>query len=296
MKEVKKYDGRPDIQQHHITDKMRSINKAVKHYMPDDAFSKYLSFFMQNLDRPMHRAALDNSFRHLKDQLDPIGSPEDPDFKPPYPSDLGDILFSDMQGKKPNEARGLANSLFARKNLCDHPDVVLTLAIFHAAHKGFISQLDAAFNRAKETQTITEDEHDNANFTVNSVSFKQFDILLLFSTMAPLIMHEYKKLNSVSEDEATQKKQAIGNAWELFFTQRMLTRDYDSKSILPTEKNPEGGGAQTCPAHQHLKASKDMNLLETTFDYVDQHLRGSEHITRAQKAIDEAMTPKERSH
>jgi len=256
-----------DIRQHHLNDKMRSINKAIQHYMPDDAFSDYLAFFMENLDRPLHREALNKSFMFMARQIPPMpkgGDPLDSAFKPPIPSELADVFLSDMGSNRPNDARDLIGSLHVRKDLSQHPDLVLTLAIFHAAHNAFVSQLDAAFDRAKESKTITEDEHDNAHFTVNSASFKQFDIFLLFSSMAPLVVHEYNKLSDDIADEATRKKQA---------------------------KKPEGGGIQTCPAHQHLRASKNMQLLETTFDYVDQHLQNSTYLAQAQNAIDGALNP-----
>lgn len=173
-------------------------------------------------------------------------------------------------------------------NLADYPELLLSFAVYHAAHRCYIADLKQAINQA---DYLSDDERDNATFTISTNSFSQFNSFLLFLTMLPLTLLYLKEsdplhpetpipVTTVGKDSVDSQggerttlvspervKEAIGKAWQTFFKKNILTREYDKDGSLP--ENEEAKVAQlTCPARGHLQAASESKTLEGLYDFV----------------------------
>jgi len=201
--------------------KTASVMKAITHYMPEKEFAAYLQFFTENLNLPSHRAALGKAFGNIREQL----------FHEEYEPEM--ICVADLE-----KLIVMGNSNAIRENLkystlnyeaVKNPELMLSLAIYQAAHMTYLDQLHAAINA---DQDISPDEKDNA-MAVITEPFKQFHTSLLFATMAPLTLLARYNMGVVpgkTEDELM--KQAISTAWGQFFDNKVLTRTYPATCWL----------------------------------------------------------------
>lgn len=269
------------IDQSDISENMRSGKLAISCYMPDDAFKTYLSYFREHIDAPEHKQALNKSFRELQEQCP---SAEDSPLLPNSKTKP----FLKTRGIEPNASfLEILNKTEDKRFMTDHPDIALAMVIYHAAHGAYVAELNTAFMKEQRKGSITAEQYDNANYTLNTDIFNEFKQFASFMALEPLIMMHYNESSHI-EDESTRKQQAISTAWADLLNSSVFTRTFDAEALPPTEKRPQGGGIVTCPAREHLKSTADMGLLEETYSYVDEHLRDSNFMERTQKILDAA--------
>jgi len=252
--------------------KSASVIKAIRAYMPEDKFAEYLAFFTANLKKPSHRAALQIAYNNISEQL-----AFDDERK--TLNDMEKII----QDGKPNLIREALPQSTIAFELVEKPELMLTLAIYQAAHMTYVDQLRAAIKDHKE---ITPDERDNANAVLDG-PFKQFRMSNIFSGIAPFIMMERVHLGEATagQSEDAMMKQAIAGGWTRFFESKVLTREYKPNEIPPAK---DGDPAKlVCPAINHLKGSQQAGSLEKIYDYVAEHRK---ELKKELKEVKQATT------
>ena len=256
--------------------------------MPHEEFAEYLDYFQHHLDKPEFRKALTASFDKMHRQLtSPTAEPTARD----------DIMGKIEEGGDPVHLRMKVISAGIQKTVNQYPELALSLAIYHAAHRSYI---DGMQNAVRRSMILSSPERDNANFTLTSNSFRQTQSFLLFQSMLPLTMLYYeegranpaaaagaddaggqcpfkkilakgpKVADAASDGPADPEamKSAINKAWRTFFKKDMLTRNYDAAGNPP----PEGEkpvAKMTCPAKAHLRDAMAGKMLEGVYDFVE---------------------------
>jgi len=242
-----------DISEDDIKLRMASVIKAIKAYFPEDKFSGYLQYFTENLHKREHQEALKRAYENIPEQL--RHSERITDKK----------LHKLIAAKDPNEIRDGIGASEAALRALEKPELILSIAIYQAAHISYLKELSKAINASR---SISEDEKENAN-AVMKAPFRQFKSSLLFLSMAPLtiLAREEMPENSPPEDESMNK--AISAAWRKFFEMNLLTRSYEENEIAP---NKAGNKAEmTCPAVNLLRGAQAGKHLENTYQYVATH-------------------------
>ncbi len=286
--------------QKEIALKQWSVTTAIKHYVPTDKFQEFLGFFTQCLAEKQF-----NSFVH-SEYYSSLGVSLHRMMNQTELNDdmvFGDTLLSHEQldalieEGNGNNVRAAGVRSPALDALQHYPELAVSFAIFHAAHRSYLNELKSAISRAHEEKTISDDEFANASFTLNTVAFKQFNSFLLFNTLLPLVIHEYRKscieagenppeglpdaTIGASSAEITgsglknenkpinheRMKAAIHSAWETFFETNVLRRDFGKDGMPPADGSP-GEKSIICPAILHLREAFKSETLERLYDTV----------------------------
>ncbi len=286
--------------QKEIALKQWSVTTAIKHYLPTDKFQEFLGFFTQCLADKQF-----NSFVHseyysslgvsLHRMMNQTELSDDMVFGDTLLShEQLDALIEEGNGNQIRAAGWRSPALDALQN---YPELAVSFAMFHAAHRSYLDELKSAISRAHEQKTISDDEFANASFTLNTVAFKQFNSFLLFNTLLPLVIHEYRKSCieagekppeglpdarvAASGAEITgsglknenkpinheRMKKAIHTAWETFLDTHVLRRDFGKDGHPPADGGP-GEKSITCPAILHLREAFKSKTLEKLYDTV----------------------------
>lgn len=289
--------------QRELLDKTRSLQEAIKFYIPKDKFAHYVRYFSENLHLPENRELLQQSFANMAEQLG---------FVDGYPAEtkldndqlerfigavttqsrlekMDDMLANwaphllKFEDGTPNYAAGLRAATVlgmskALYNAPEFPELLLSLAIFQAAHSGYRQEMQKAVDKAAIGQgnlppLISRDEHENATAVVQE-SLRQFDIFLIFSTLLPLIIMEHEKLSKtpgLAMDEDAKTRQAITNGWADFFKGQLLRSDTLSNAAYTSKDYESERLTMVCPAKPHLRAMQAEGMLEAIFDGVKAH-------------------------
>ena len=249
--------------QSHINQKTQSARDAIAAYFPEDGFAEYLEYFRASLDEPSHKGALIMSISNIKEQLT---MPKEKDR-----ASIKEVKKVMVEGDSNKIRATLAYSDLAL-DAPHHPELLLAVAVYQAAHVTYLSQLEAAINR---NPNISEDERENAKYVVEG-PFSQFRNSLVFASIAPLTLLHYREMSEdAGQDPNTTKdparmKEAIGKGWEDFFDKKVLKRTYNEEQ-LPPEGNEKGGGQIFCPAIKHLQETKQRGQVEGLVDFVHEH-------------------------
>lgn len=254
-----------------IAAKTSTVRKAIMAYMPEEAFAAYLAYFRDTLDMPEHQAAIKQSIRQLDMQLLQRSLSEPVKW-------LDDAMRS---GKHQSALLSTLAESATGKNIRNHPTLASALVIYHAAHSAYCKELGAAIDRSTE---ISDDERDNARYTLDSTSFNQFNHFLLFVSMGPLTLYHYAAstprhsglaaslsaiLNPNHETtDHTRMSKAITAAWDSFFERKLTRREYRAGDALPPEADQKSEKIISCPAHHHLQMTARESLLESTYNFI----------------------------
>ena len=258
------------IQQADIALKVASVRSAIARYMPTKDFETYLTYFVANLHNPSHKEAMKRSLENIRDQV----------FAPHHDEWLDEEqTHTLLLGDDSNAIRdGLGRSVLL-KDAKKHPEMVLGIALYQAAHMSYLSQLDAAIKR---NPAITEDERNNAGYTITS-PMHQFTSSLLFSSLLPLALFEHRErcfeegTEAQQANSANDMKIAIHKGWEKLFDKKVLIRTFNEVQIKPQE-NERGGGQMECPARKHMQESMQHGLVEKAIDHVFNHRKEMEPL------------------
>jgi len=269
------------LDQRDISMKSTSIRAAINAYIPKDKFADYLEYFRTHLDDSGIQFSVRGSLREMYGQLNKHQS---------YTRSEYDALLSDGTGNDwVRSATATSKIHWTAEN---YPELVLSMAIYHAAHQCYISELYKAIQQHPD---LNEDERENGIFTLSTRSFSQFHFFLLFQSMLPLTIHAYEKdhptlqnpdapLPQVNAETGAvifkqkvepqpvdhdRMRKAIGEAWGVMFDHDFLTRHYSEAGSTPKRDGSEPTVAQqTCPAKGHLQAAMKQQTLEGMYDYV----------------------------
>ena len=246
------------------TAKSKSIQLAIEKYMPTERFNQYLSHFCDTIGEPSHTASLKSSLRSIRRQVNLYGEVH-------TPKEIDKMI--DKATTTANNLRAALPSSKVILELPEFPELCLSLGIFHAAHRSYLQQFEEAVARNIH---LTKDERENAEFTLKTKSFRQFDDFLLFSTLMPLILHHYESgkdsqaaiappgcpfshagqpktvisgaepqgivSNAMSKSvDHARVTSAINQAWETLFKKNIMRRDYNryGRSVDENALQPE---------------------------------------------------------
>lgn len=289
--------------QREILDKTRSIQEAIKKYVPQDKFVQYVRYFSENLHKPENAELVQQSFANMAEQLGFVARASEEftidneqldrfislQTTQSRQEQMGDLLkvrepnLPKFEDGTPNHAIALRaiGVVGVSKNLRhapEFPELLLSLAVFQAAHIGYRREMQNAVDRAAEPQgdlppLIDQDEHENATAVVQE-SLRQFDVFLIYSGLLPLILMEHEKLSrtpGLSLDEDSQTRMAITNGWQAFFKGQVLRSDTLSNGAPASKEYESERLTSVCPAKPHLRGLQSDGMLEAIFSGVTAH-------------------------
>lgn len=226
-----------------------SVRKAIANYVPSKAFAEWTTdHFMNSLDVPAYYYAVINSLECVPTQFN---------MRPPH-RQASDEVVRKYLDRSPNVGRYALSLSRVLHDAPDYPDVVLTMALFQAAHKPFLANVEGGLYIAQLEGHINGEQLDNA-MSVLRGPFMQFQNFVVHATLLPLVLLEYKRLTGNNPEAArllTRREVmpiALHDAWQVFTQKRLLRRDFAD------------GSRMICPANQHLAAAKEARLLETIY-------------------------------
>lgn len=232
------------------------VREAVSRYVPAEPFKKWFDCFVKSLDIPAYYQETCQALDLMRKQFN---------LRPPEFSASEEVLrqclekTSGLQPKIIRYALPLSQQL---RQAYEYPDVLLTLGIFVASHKSFLSAVQHRLEEAYFQQQITADEWHNAQYVFEQ-PLRQFHEFAAFSTLLPLIMFKRSELAyatpEASHNPLVLNTQAITEGWKLFMEQRMLRTDFDT------------GERMICPANRHLRHIMDEHMLEQAHTFVTSH-------------------------
>lgn len=286
--------------------KVATIREAIDAYVPNETFTHFLKYFRANLSLPSHKEALKSSTERMSYVIERFNSDRITN------TELDEEI--EINGARRSErGSNLVRDYLGRSEYLDsaykHPTMLLAFAIYHAAHRSYLT----AFREAvKRNVNLEPEERANANFVLDSNSFNQFNHFLLFDTMLPLSLRELEKSKGeISEEEA------VHSAWKTFFKNDVLTRTFplerprrgggsnvivvateDHKRIEKARMTREQGGHAaredtrdvtiTCPARTHLKEGARDRLIESTIRYIEENKSKDQVISNSRRDVAEA--------
>lgn len=250
--------------------KVQVTREAIAHFMPEAGFRRYLDDFVAHLDRPGNRAAYAEALVNMRRTMRAQFKRETGEFESllQHRPTTGDTVRSGMA------------EMTALKHLDHYPQLVATIAIYQAAHASYLEDLRSYL--ATEVQMSAE-EHDNAMAAVNNDSIDQLKDFVIFPNYMPLVVYAYEhpdraralgcprhagtQIEGGARSEGSWKvpvdharmSDAIGTAWDVFFTQRVLHTTF---------KQPQTPVKEVCPAHPHLLHAKDTAVLQDIYSKV----------------------------
>lgn len=276
-----------------------SVQEAIGEYVPLPSFVSYLRYFAENLDKPEIQGYLQVSLQNCKRQFSSTvnekvvppeilekmlsiptirGRMQDEDIMAELEQQTSILRFEDGSLNPEFSLRWVNVLHYIPEKVLEHPEYLLSAAIFQGAHIGYRAELESAIERQYKAGALTNEEHANASATVRE-ALRQFNSFLIFGTLTPLVMHEYDKLPKEAEHDLPAQnspegmRHAISKGWERFFEARVLN------SVVSTEV-PQGGTPEdfkekrinaVCPAKQHLAKTQKAGVLEMVFDSVVKH-------------------------
>ncbi|HUS26270.1 MAG TPA: hypothetical protein VMY99_02900 [Nevskiaceae bacterium] len=218
-------------------------------------FEEWLERFVANIHRHSHQAAIQDSFNRLIEQFN-IRKP-----RLVAPDSLVRRLL-DQPKSDPGIMRNALILSEQRYKAADHPDLVLALAIYHAAHKPYLGGLVTALRRAHMHKEISTVEWQNA-CTVLDNPFDQFNDFIIYDTLLPLILLKREDIlqanANLTPDEAMIS--AIPKGWQAFFENKLLRRNFTNGTIM------------NCPAFEHLHFAMRKRLLENIYTFIAAYRR-----------------------
>lgn len=265
------------IEMQDIKLKTASIIKAIREYMPDDAFERYLEHFTANIDKPEYKSALRKSYENIPEQ-----------FKS-YRGRVSDDKFREVVASgHANMIRDAAGRSQLALESGKDPELLLTIAIYQAAQASYVKKLGEAIASHPD---ITADEKDNARAVISS-PFRQFGTSLLFAGLVPLVRLANLDLPpEEGEGKDARMRRSIKAGWEQFFDNRVLTRTYESKDVMP--ETPGGKTEMTCPAINILRESCRRGSMEKIHEHVCSHRNELAQELKQVKAVAESIVTHE---
>ena len=298
-------DVEPD--QRDVSLKAGSIRQAINLYMPQDMFAAYVSHFFEEVKEGKHMQLVKDSLKEIQVQTGNFRGR-------PSRREIQQMLDDDalhINNLRPELAKSSMT-----QDLGNYPELCLTLGVFHAAHQSYLDQFAQALERSKDR--LSDDELDNATFTLNSDSFNQFRHFLLFATLMPLILLKYdqavaqkpkeqaaqcpfghgaKPGQVVSDAEHEEKgiakhktdhtlmRQSIAQAWQTFFDKDLMRHEYDIDGKTPAS-DEEKEISLTCPAKHLMQGSAKTEVLEHLYEDVVQNKQTlTPMLERAQRTV-----------
>jgi hypothetical protein len=225
-----------------------SVRQAIPHYLPAEAFMEWTGHFLDSLDIPAYYYAVVNSLDRVPVQFN----------MRPAEKMAPDEVVRKYLDRSPQMARYALSRAHILHDAPDYPELVLTMALFQAAHKPFLDNVEGGLYLARLEGQIDDEQLDNATAVLRG-PFKQFGDFLVYATLLPLVLLEYKDLTPHNPEAArlstrrTVMPDAIQGAWDIFIWKRLLRRDFAD------------GSRMICPANQYLAAIKKARLLETIY-------------------------------
>lgn len=235
-----------------------SAREAFKAYFPIAEVRAYQDYFLKHVSKISHQLALGNAFKAIERQLG---------YKKKTSPEALESMLQDTGCKRNTIRTRLAESQ-ETKQIANHPELLLALGLFHALHSSYLAQFRLALER---NTTLTDDERDNAAFTLHSNAFRQMGQFATFHEMlVPLILHEYHKLGGQEKTDDALMRQAIASAWKQFETKEVLIRDYDARG-LPPEPGEAAAFSSACPVNVFFQNHHKALSLEAVYDHVVAH-------------------------
>ena len=221
-----------------------SVRVAIEHYVPDDKFYEYLRYFAEHLDDPAHakliRAQLQGDFHDQYSSRLKVNI----DIHAPFLSSFSET----------NREKRCSHIPFnALTTLPEHPEIVLAVAIFNAAHRGYNAQLSAALER---NHAVGDEERRNAEFTINR-SVGLLGSGNVYNTLVPLTLQEYRQQER--ETDNPSMVDAISSAFATFRSERFF-------------RGREGHGKPSvCPANVNFNSARRNGIIEMLYQNIVAH-------------------------
>lgn len=226
-----------------------SVREAIDYYVPPLAFEAWLNFFVGSLDRPSHYDTLYNTLDHIPEQMN---------MRPPSRIAPAAVVRKYLD-RGPDLARYVLSFSEHFRQAPNHPDILLTIAIYQAAHHCFLERVQGALHNSHRTRAISTEQWQNA-LHVFEHPLKQFDDFLIFATLLPLILLRRNEIIDSADPRATDAtwaaRTAITEGSALFLEKRLLRR------------NLSNGDRMICPANRHLRWSIQRRQFERLHTFV----------------------------
>ncbi|WP_327146965.1 hypothetical protein [Nocardia sp. NBC_01327] len=225
--------------------KSRSVRSAIRHYFPpDDFFGRYLPYFTDNLDRETYLELVRTAIDLIPHQFNFLLTPES------APIDIAERYLSE----RAEIARFALRQSDLRARAAEHPQLVLALAVFHAAHGAYTRELRYAVDRSD----LGESAKDVAYYVLDE-PLAQFDNFIVFSTLLLLIILSLERADGTAAPDSGNDRDidAIASGWQLFFRSQIL------------HSSDLGAGLRmTCPASPHLAEAQRRRAVERVYQYI----------------------------